>query len=220
MTPRKVFEKELEDLRQDTIAMGAGLEKLIETTIQAIITKDKEKARQVIEEDCWFDQQEKKIEKKCILFVMQQQPLAKDLRLIVATLKIITDMERIADQCEDICKYSLKLDDGEWSETVDYKRHIEAMAAKVREMLNKTVDALIKKDVDLVKELWLEDDEIDEAFHKIWKEITQKMYKEKDFIKSGAEYIMIIKYLERIADHTTNIAEWLMYYLTGKVIKA
>lgn len=219
MPTRMIFEKGLEMLRQDTIEMGIALERLIEETIEAVITRDKEKAKIVIEKDDWFDKQEIKIEKECTTLIMQQQPIAGDLRFIMSTLKMVTDMERIADQCEDICRYSLKLDDGEWSKEIAYKRHIERMAKQVCHMLNVTVDALVQKDVSHIREVCEEDDIIDEAFRKIWKEIIGEMCNDSNFVKSGAEYIMIIKYLERIADHTTNIAEWLIYHLTGEYAK-
>ena len=216
MAPRKVFEQGLEDLRQEAIKMGGQLEVAVGKTIQAIINGDKKLASEIIQNDDLFDLEEVEIEKKCVGLIMHQQPIAKDLRFIMSILKIVTDMERIADQCEDICRYSLQLEDGEWSKEVAYKRHIERMATDVQQMLNMTIDSFVQKDVAKLRAICNFDDKIDANFLKIWKELVEEMNKSSDFAQRGAEYIMIIKYFERIADHTTNIAEWLIYHLTGE----
>lgn len=216
MAPRKLFAQELECLRQDIIQMGAEVEELVKQTILAITTRDKELAKQVIAKDDYIDQVEIEIEKKCVTLIAHQQPLAKDLRLIMSILKIVTDMERIADQCEDICTYSLQLQDGSWSHEEAYKKNIENMATDVQGMLKRAIDGFVQKDVDKMKEICKYDDKIDADFKRIWQEIIEEMKKNAEFIPNGADYIMIIKYFERIADHTTNIAEWLIYNVTGE----
>lgn len=124
MAPRQLFAQELENLRQEIIQMGAQVEELVRQTIIAITTRDKELAKQVIAKDDYIDQLEVEIEKKCVSIIAHQQPIAKDLRLIMSILKIVTDIERIADQCEDICKYSLQLQDDSWSAEEAYKKKI------------------------------------------------------------------------------------------------
>ena len=216
MAPRKMFEQELESLRQEIIHMGAEVELLVKSTIEAITQRDKTLAEQVIQKDDYIDNLEVEIEKRCVALIAHQQPLAKDLRLIMSILKIVTDMERIADQCEDICKYSLQLQDDKWSHEEAYKRHIENMAIDVQGMLKRAIDGFVQRDVAKMKEICEYDDKIDADFKRIWEEIVEEMGRNKEFIPNGADYIMIIKYFERIADHTTNIAEWLIYNVTGE----
>ncbi len=215
MSTRKVFEQEMLTLREETIKMGTELEKLLQKTIRAIVDDEHELAKAVMAHDDYFDALEVAIEKQCVSLIMHQQPIAKDLRLIMSTLKIVTDMERIADQCEDICAYSIQLDDGEWSKAIDYKRHIERMAMDVAHMLSMTIDSFVQRDTDKLEAICHYDDKIDANFERIWQELIEEMNKSSDFAKEGARYIMIIKYFERIADHITNIAEWLIYNLTG-----
>lgn len=219
MAPRKAFEQGLWEIREDTIKMGTSLELVVGKTIQAIINRDHALAKEVMANDDYFDLQEVEIEKKCVALIMHQQPIAHDLRFIMSILKIVTDMERIADQCEDICKYNVQLDDGEWTKEVAYKRHIERMATDVQYMLNMTIDSFVQRDVNKLRQICQYDDKVDENFAKIWRELVEEMNKSSDFAQRGAEYIMIIKYLERIADHVTNIAEWLIYNLTGQYAK-
>lgn len=217
MAPRKVFAQELESLRQDIIQMGAEVEELVKQTIIAITTRDKELAKKVIAKDDYIDQVEVEIERRCVTLIAHQQPLARDLRLIMSILKIVTDMERIADQCEDICMYSLQLQDESWSHEESYKRHIENMAIDVQGMLKRAIDGFVEKDVVKMREICKYDDKIDADFKRIWQEIVEEMGRNKEFIPKGADYLMIIKYFERIADHTTNIAEWLIYNVTGDI---
>lgn len=216
MAPRKMFEHALEGLREDVIKMGTEVEQMIQKTIQAIVTHDETLAQEVIAHDDAIDKMEVEIEQQCIQIISKEQPVARDLRLVMSILKIITDMERIADHCEDICTYSIKIHDGEWSHEESYKRHIEKMANNVQNMFAVTMDSFMQKDADKIKEICKYDDKIDEAFDKIWREIIAEMKGSEGFIKSGARYMMIIKYLERMADHTTNIAESLVYNLTGE----
>lgn len=219
MSPRRVFEKELEDLRLDVIKMGSEVERLVGETIEAVTERNKELAKKVIETDDKIDAMEIEIEKKCISLITHQQPIARDLRFIMSILKSVTDMERIGDHCEDICTYSLKLEDGIWSKEIAYKRHIERMAKNVRDMLAKALDSFVQRDVEQIKAICAFDDQIDAEFTRIFKEIVLEMSHNPEFAESGAGYIMIIKYLERIADHTTNIAEWLIFNLTGEYSK-
>jgi phosphate transport system protein len=218
MTPRKVFAAELETLRQDVIQMGSEIENLIEQTIEVFTTNNQELAHAVIKKDDLIDEMEMAIEKKCIMLIAQQQPMAGDLRLIFSILKIVTDMERIGDHCEDICNYYLKVQNKVWDTDKGYQRHIERMAKNVRKMLKDTMDSFTQKNIEQIESICKYDDAIDSEFGKIWVELTEEMGQRKEFIQDGADYIMIIKYLERIADHTTNIAEWLYYHITGNHI--
>ncbi len=216
MTPRKVYEDQLKKLNNKIMEMGKGAEELIDKTIQAIISHDDNLAKSIIEKDDLIDNMQLEIEKECAMLIAHQQPIASDLRFVLSVVKIVTDLERIADQCCDICEYSIRLNDGTWSRDVNYKRHIENMALGARDMLAEVLNAFISKDMEAIKATCKEDDKIDSIFLKVWEEITAEMIANKDFIQNGVHYIMIIKYLERIADHITNIAEWIIYSSTGE----
>ncbi|ONI44151.1 phosphate transport system regulatory protein PhoU [Candidatus Epulonipiscium fishelsonii] len=216
---RVIFEQELTNLSETVIKMGSDLEVLIKQMIEVIIQDKEGIGPTIINNDVHFDLLELEIEQSCVKLIMTQQPLAKDLRKIISSFKIVTDMERIADQCRDICMYAIHLKDGEWSRDVAYKRNIEKMARRVEGMLKNTMDSFINEDIEKLQAVRDYDDKIDANFKKIWDELIQEMKTNISFTKKGAKYIMIIKYLERIADHITNIAEWFMYDLTGKYIK-
>jgi phosphate transport system protein len=216
MTPRKVYEDKLKELNKNILEMGQKAEEFIDNTIQAIINHDDVLAKALIEQDDIIDNMQIEIEKECALLIAHQQPVASDLRFVISVVKIVTDIERIADQCCDICKYSIRLNDGSWSREINYKRHIEKMALAAKAMLAEVLNAFISKDIETMKKIYEADQKINSIFDKIWKEITEEMIGNKEFIKNGVHYIMIIKYLERIGDHITNIAEWLLYSNTGE----
>ncbi len=217
MSPTRMsFKQELDNLRHDMIYMGGEIQNILELTLDVIIDNDTDKALIVINGDDEIDELEMAIQRQCVLLIAKEQPLAKDLRLIMSIIKIVTDMERIADQCEEICHYCLKLNDTNHSETDAFKRHVNKMALAIDKMLRKTLDSYRSKDVEAMLEVCEYDDNIDARFTQIWQEIIIEMKSDNEFIPLGPHYIMIIKYLERIADHTTNIAEWMIYNITGE----
>lgn len=218
MPSRKVYEEQLQELNKRIIEMGHEAEEMISNTLQSLINGDHVLAQKVIDSDDKVDLLQLEIEKECAILIAHQQPIARDLRFILSVVKIVTDIERIADQCCDICKYSIKLQEDKWSEEVNYQRHIEKMAIAAKDMLTGALNTFATKNIEDIKDICKADDKIDEAFWKVWKEIRDEMMADKTFIKSGLHYIMIIKYLERIADHITNIAEWIYYSLTGEYV--
>ncbi len=218
MTLRKRYEEKLRLLNDKIIEMGHIINRLIEQTIEAITLDDKDLAQKTILEDDIIDNLQLEIERECALLIALQQPVASDLRFIISAIKIITDIERIADQCSDICQYSLKMKDGSWKEEVNYQRHIEKMALSTKKMLEQTLTSYTLQDHELAREVLRSDDQIDASFLKIWEEIKGEMITRPEFIETGMQYLMVIKYLERIADHITNIAEWMLYSHTGEYL--
>ncbi|ONI46917.1 phosphate transport system regulatory protein PhoU [Epulopiscium sp. SCG-B10WGA-EpuloA2] len=212
------FTNELNSLRNSMSKMGEEIKILVDITIQVLINDDFTNIKEVIAGEQNTDELEIHIQKQCALLIAKEQPLARDLRLIISIINIITDMERIADQCEDICNYCLKLKDIKPTDNDIYKQHINKMATNVAKMLDNTLLAYKDKDVNILKEVCEYDDKIDAKFAQIWTEIIDTMRQNTDFIIAGPHYIMIIKYLERIADHITNIAEWMIYNITGEYI--
>ncbi len=218
MTQRIAYTQQLQELNEKIVEMGHMAETMISDTIAALIEKDTQKAKKVMGSDDEVDKKQLEIEKYCAKLIAHQQPIASDLRLILSVVKIVTDIERIADQCCDICKYSLKLEEETWSKDIAYQRHIKNMAESTEDMLTRALNTFVTKNTEEIKKICQADDQIDDHFVKIWNEIKEEMIADKDFIKSGLRYIMIIKYIERIADHVTNIAEWIYYSLTGEYV--
>jgi len=214
MPVRHEFQKELNRLHKDIIKMGAFIEESISDMIEALRTQNVELAKHVIKNDDLIDDMERKIERECIIIVARQQPIATDLRDIASILKIVTDLERIADHCEDISEYVIKLADIEPVTTLE---HIPAMAEAVNSMISDTIDAYVRKDLDLAKEIIKRDDIIDKHFHELVDKLVAIMEEDSTTARACTHYLFISKYLERMADHATNIAEWIVYYVTGEI---
>ncbi len=216
MAARVVFEEKLNKLNDKIMMMARMVENMLKETISAVIECNQSLAQKIINEDTIINDMQIRIEKESALLIAHYQPVAKDLRFIIGSVKIVTDLERIADQCGDICEYSIMIQDGSWNREENYKRHIEDMALDVQEMMNKALNAYVSKDENTIREVSQYDDVIDDIFIKIRKELMGKMKSDEAFVENGVDYVMIIKYLERIADHITNIVEWILYTLSGE----
>jgi phosphate transport system protein len=214
MPVRYEFEKELNRLHKDIIKMGAFIEESIQDMIEALKTRNKELAMHVIKKDDLIDEMERKIERECLITIARQQPIATDLRDIISILKIVTDLERIADHCEDISEYVVRLTEKQPFLKLEF---LPLMADAVSQMISDTIDAYIRKDVELAKEIIQRDDVIDDYFNKLMNKLIQIMQEDSELIQDSTNYILINKYLERMADHATNIAEWIIYYGTGEL---
>lgn len=210
---RDTFDKELAALHLDMIKMGSMVEESIERTIHALTKHDIEMADRIIQDDDIIDDLEKKIERQCLNLIARQQPLAKDLRTIGAALKIITDMERIGDHSSDIAEITLEMAHEKYIKPlVD----IPKMAECARRMVNRAIDAYVKQDIELAKVVIQSDDEVDELLEIIKLELVGIMKNNPQTIEQAIKLIAIAKYLERMGDHATNIAEWIIYSVTGE----
>lgn len=209
---RHSFDKELENLKNLMLKMAGLVEESIENSIIALKKQDVELAKQVFENDDTIDQLESSIEKICINLIARQQPLAKDLRSISTALKIITDMERIADQAADISELTIRMADMKYFKPLI---DIPIMADLTKKMVVKSIDAYIKQDIELAKEVCDSDDEIDNLFSKIVLELINIMKNNPETVEQATDFMFIVKYLERIGDHATNIGEWVVYNVTG-----
>jgi len=213
MPIRYEFEKELNQLHHDLIKMGAIIEQSIDDMIKALLNQNVNLAEEVIRRDDIIDDMERVIEQECILLIARQQPIASDLRDIASILKIITDLERIADHCEDISTYTIRLSEKKYIQPLS---EIPIMAEKVKEMIRSVIDSCIRKDLELAKKVAKMDDEVDKLFHILVDKIQEAMVNQPDTIEQCTDYIFIVKYLERMGDHATNIAGWIQYNVTGK----
>ena len=194
---RNRFDSQLETLNEMLIHMGELCEIAIADATKALETEDLSLAKKVIESDEEIDHQEKDIENLCLKLLLQQQPVARDLRQISAALKMITDMERIGDQTADIAD-------------------IRLMAEAAAKMVRDSVSAYVQKNLELARRVMCADDTVDAMFDKIKQELVDFISKrESTNADQAIDLIMIAKYLERIGDHATNIAEWVEFSITG-----
>ena len=209
---RSVFDSQLEKLNQEMILMGTMVETAIEGACEALLTQDAVKARDIMNADPAVDRQERDIENLCLRMLLQQQPVARDLRLVSSAMKMITDMERIGDQAADIAEIVTML---EQTKPVAPPEHIAAMAEEARRMVHSAIDAYVQRDVKLAAKVIDQDDVVDELFVHVRDELVQQIAGAPDSGLAALDMLMIAKYFERIGDHATNIAEWVQYAVTG-----
>ena len=203
------FERQLEALHVQIITMGSFCEKAISLSNKAIRGKDCIKA--IFETDREIDTKEREIENLCMRILLHQQPVARDLREVSAALKMISDMERIGDQAADIADLSKYIDE----KHVEIPPLIGKMAEMTVNMVTESVDAFVKRDLELCRKVIDDDDQVDDAFNQIKEELAELMYQNLD-AKAGLDLLMTAKYMERIGDHAVNIAEWVEYAITGE----
>ena len=209
---RNRFDQQLEKLNVELVTMGALCEDALTYAIRALFDRESDMAERAEEAEKQIDQMERDIESICMRLLLQQQPVARDLRVISSALKMIGDMERIGDQAADIAeivKY-LKEDD------VPNLRHLREMSDFAAGMVTASINSFVRQDLDLAKKVILDDDVVDGYFEKV-KEALIGIIAEGD--RDGAfllDILMIAKYIERIGDHATNIAEWVVYSITGE----
>ncbi len=208
---RNRFDEQLFELNREIIEMGAQCEEAIASAVKALSTGDIVLAENVKSNGYIIDQMERDIESRCMKLLLHQQPVARDLRLISAALKMITDMERIGDQAEDIAEI-VKSMNGHTMEGIEI---IEEMAKETIEMVVASVDAFIKKDVALAEKVILQDDVVDDYFSEVKSGIISLIADNPSEGGFALDILMISKYFERIGDHATNIAEWVIYSVTG-----
>ncbi|MHB1315979.1 MAG: phosphate signaling complex protein PhoU [Christensenellales bacterium] len=209
---RTKFEEQLELLNTELIEMGALIENAIESASLALMQKSLDAANKAIAFDREIDKKERDIENLCLKLLLQQQPVARDLRLISAALKMITDMERIGDQATDISEIVIYLADKPYIKKLE---HLPQMAAVTIQMVNKSVDAFVKRDLNLVREVVEMDDIVDGLFDTIKTELIEIIGQTPEHGEQAVDLLMIAKYFERIGDHAENIAEWVEFSISG-----
>ena len=209
---RNRLDTQLDKLNNQLISMGALCENAIAIAVKALMNNDIVLAKSVKTVEIEIDQKEKEIENLCLNLILQQQPVAKDLRLISAALKMITDMERIGDQAADIAEIVSYID---ISSSI-HKVHISDMAGATIKMVTDSIDAFVKHDLKLAEQVVQYDDIVDELFCKIKTDVISLITGNPQNGEQFVDIIMIAKYLERIGDHATNIAEWVVFSINGK----
>lgn len=209
---RNRFDRQLEQLNNELIEMGNLIEHAIQSAVTALVKKDVGQAKAAIEFDQEVDRQEREIEALCMKLLLQQQPVARDLRLISAALKMITDMERIGDQAADISEITIMLAKEDYVQDLSM---VSQMAMETILMVTHSVEAFVQKDLELAKSVIDHDDIVDRQFDDIKKMLIDLIQKNAANSEQASDLLMVAKYLERIGDHATNIAEWVIYSITG-----
>ena len=209
---RSRFDRQLEKLNQEMILMGTMAETAIEGACEALLTRNVERARDIMSSDPAVDRQERDIEALCLRMLLMQQPVARDLRLVSSALKMITDMERIGDQAADIADLAPYIVENNSQSKV----HIGDMALATVKMVTDSVEAFVKTDVDLAEQVIAADDEVDGLFNQIKEELMQLIYSREIDAKASMDLLMAAKYFERIGDHAVNIAEWVEFSISGQ----
>ena len=209
---RNRFDEQLNVLHNELITMGALCEEAISCAVKLLVDNNVQMKENVIETDKQIDQKERDIEALCMKLLMQQQPVASDLRTISSALKMISDMERIGDQASDIAEIAEYVNGcGMESET-----HIEDMARATIRMVTDSIDSFVKKDIDLAHTVIRHDNIVDDLFDKVKDELISAIEQKSANAEALIDLLMIAKYFERIGDHAENIAEWVIYSITGK----
>lgn len=204
------FDEQLEQLNVELINMGAMCEDVISRACRTLMG-EKDLAEQVHLGEREIDQKEREIESLCMRLLLTQHPVAGDLRLISSALKMISDMERIGDQASDIAEIAGFLEQRQ----VESNLHISDMAKATIHMVVKSVDSFVKKDLVIAREVIAYDDEVDELFAKVKTELIDLISVDKKNGEFCMDLLMVAKYFERIGDHATNIAEWVVFSITG-----
>ncbi|NLG58176.1 MAG: phosphate signaling complex protein PhoU [Clostridiales bacterium] len=215
---RKRFDEQLLELNQEMITMGSLIEQAIEGAGRVVNDRDAEAARIIMRGDQEINRMEREIESRCLRLLLMQQPVARDLRLISAALKMITDMERIGDQSADIAEIITMPITGE---PLPFPRQLQQMSRETAQMVRRAVDAYVTRDDALAREVIAHDDEVDRLFDEVKKELIRYLNRPAKAPSQSEgmqllDMLMIAKYFERSADHATNIAEWVEYAVTGE----
>ena len=207
------FDEQLERLNVMLIDMGALCEEAITYAVKALETGSEEMRKKTFATDEAIDDREREIESACLKLLLQQQPVARDLRLISSALKMISDMERIGDQAYDIAEITefIKEDRGSFDHD-----NINVMAETAIQMVTESVDSFVRKDMELANKVIAMDDKVDDLFIKVKDDLINAVVEDRDSGEYFVDVIMIAKYLERISDHAVNIAEWVIFSITGE----
>ncbi len=209
---RTRFDEQLHLLNEEMIRMGSMIEHAIESACKVLVTRNLEESRVIMDNDENIDRQERDIETLCLRLLLMQQPVASDLRLISAALKMITDMERIGDQASDIAEIITMPVEGE---LVEMPGELTRMGEEAARMVRRAIDAYVQRDVHLAHEVIQADDIVDDLFVQVRRDLIPMMRQYPDASMQLLDVQMIAKYLERIGDHAVNIAEWVEYAVTG-----
>ena len=211
---RNKFAEQMALLLSSVRVMGVNLEEALDKVIDNLENKDVALAQAIIGGDDDFDNSEVDIESQCLELVLTQTPVATDWREIASCLKLVGDMERIADHCSDISQYTLRLAE---KDPVPMPENFMAMLKVMRQMVYDSITAISENDVELAQKVMTTDDEVDTYFRQMRQDLTSLMQQYPQLVPQYVDYLMIAKYVERIADHATNIAQWVLFVVNNEL---
>lgn len=212
MAARKSFREQLEELQQEVLKMGTLVEQAIFNAVKSLKERDEGLAQQVIDGDDLIDEYQVKIEDLCVKLLALQQPMASDLRVISTAMKIVTDLERMADHAVDIAKVTIRISG---QPLIKPLIDIPRMAEITQKMVRESLDAYVRHDADQVLQLLDCDHEVDGLYCQVFRELLTFMMEDPRTIRQATQLLFVAQHLERIADHATNIGEWVYYMVTG-----
>lgn len=214
MVVRGGFDKELEHIHEQIIRMGTLTQNAIEDAVTALVEMDIDKAKRVIAQDDVIDEMEREIDQACFELIARQQPVARDLRDTVSTLKLITDLERIADHASDISEKVLILDS--FHTSIVIPADLIRMSDMSQLMIRSALESYITKNEETAAQVVHMDDKVDEMYDKVKTYLVKRMRQDPDSIELLTEILLVCKYFERISDHAQNVAEWVLFYIRGR----
>jgi phosphate transport system protein len=209
---RQAFEQDLRELHAEIVRMGSLVESAIGDAVEALEKLDADQAKRVIEADDAIDDMEHAVERRCLEIIARQQPVARDLRDVASALKMVTDLERIADHASDISEKIVSLTE---MRRVVLPHSVVIMANLAKQMVRGALDAYVGRDAVHAAEVALSDDKVDELYERIKSDLVHLMTIDKDNVAALVELLFVCKYFERIADHATNVAEWVVFLVNG-----
>ena len=212
----KEYDNQLRELSEGLLLMASRVEEMIENSIKALTEGDRKLAEQTIDSDRQVNSAEVEIDEKCLLILAKRQPMASDLRFITLSLTMVTDLERIGDLAVNICERVLDLSH---EESLGYSDEIQLMSTKVRGMVRDAIDAFIERDAKKAQAIIDGDDEVDKLYTKVFRDVLALMLKDSSTVERGIHVQSIAKWLERMADHSTNLAEQVIFMVNGLDIR-
>lgn len=214
MSPRITFENELKVLRGNVSEMAQKVEESYVTLFEALESQSEEVIVKLKNNSKAFSKRQREIESQCLFLITKQQPIVGDLRVVTASLKVVTDIERVGDHVSDMAELLLRL---KMKDLSLYSVHVKTMILATREMIHNAVEAFVERDMEGAREVIKSDDVVDECFNKVKKDLIESLKKEVKDADECVDVLMLAKYLEKIGDHAVNICEWEVFQETGNI---
>ena len=214
MSPRITFENELKILRGNVSEMAQKVEESYVTLFEALESQSEEVIAKLKNNSKAFSKRQREIESQCLFLITKQQPIVGDLRVVTASLKVVTDIERVGDHVSDMAELLLRL---KMKDLSLYSVHVKTMILATREMIHNAVEAFVERNMEGAREVIKSDDVVDECFNKVKKDLIESLKKEVKDADECVDVLMLAKYLEKIGDHAVNICEWEVFQETGNI---
>ena len=214
MSPRIIFDNELKLLRENVAQMARKVEESYDELFKALAEQDENKIMELKKNDKAVSKRQREIESQCLFLITKQQPIVGDLLVVTASLKVVTDIERVGDHVSDMADLLLRL---QMKDLSLFSVHVETMIMATREMLHEAVEMFIARDMEAAKRVIKEDDIIDECFNKVKYDLIDSLKREVKDADECIDVLMLAKYLEKIGDHAVNIGEWEIFQETGNI---